>query len=330
MRKTITICMGAALLAMAPSARAQQQEAKAAEAEKAPGKRLLVRFQETRVRGEATTATRHCALVLNADTEWASVFVGSQVTITVADKEAPTTLFKNAGVEARVRAGTLPGGLYRLDAKFEETSVLGEGGGEEARVTGTNPILQVVRGESRLTVREGETVPFASAVDAVTGEVVRVDVAVTPAPAPQAASTSGREPARLRARLVLTRRQGETKVARRPYSIVLAAGEEAANVFSGSMLPVQTNVQGKPTVALKDVGAGLRLAARRAPDGRYRLDVSFSDGVLAPGKAAPRVRTFQSDSQLFVQDGETVTVASAVDPETGETVEAELTLDGVR
>jgi len=330
MRKTIGICMGAALLAMAPSGLAQQPGEKAAEAEKAPGKRLHLRFQETRLRGEVTTATRSCALVLHADTEWASVFVGSQVAITVAGKEAPTTLFKNAGTAARVRAETLPDGRYRVDAKFEETSVLGEGGGADARVTGSNPILQVVRGESRLTLREGETVPFASAVDTVTGEVVRVDVTVTPAPAPKAATAVARDEARLRARLVLVRRHGETKVARRPYSVVLAAGEEAANVFSGSMLPVQANMQGGPTVALKDVGAGLRLKARRLADGRYRLDLSFSDGVLAPGKDTPRIRTFQSESQLFVQEGETVTVASAVDPESGEAVEAELTLEGVR
>ncbi len=70
--------------------------------------------------------------------------------------------------------------------------------------------------------------PFASAVDPVTGEVVRVDLTVTAAPVPKALPAAGRGEARLRARLVLVRRQGETKVARRPYSVVLqAAGEEA-------------------------------------------------------------------------------------------------------
>jgi hypothetical protein len=80
------------------------------------------------------------------------------------------------------------------------------------------------------------------------------------------------------------------------------------------------------TVAFKDVGAGLRRKARRIPDGRYRLDVDFSDGVLAPGKDLPWIRTFESESQLFVQEGETLTVASAVDPQTGEVVEAEVTV----
>ena len=330
MRKTIAIGMWATLLAAVPAAWAQEAPAKAPEALKPPGKRLRVQFQETRLRGESTTATRATMLALHADAEGASVSVGSQIPISVAGNEVATTVIKSVGIEGRARVETLADGRYRLNARFEESSVLEAGGGAAAPASGDNPILLVVRGESRLVLREGETVPFASAVDPVTGEMVRVDVMVTAAPAPKTAPAAGRGEGRLRARLVLVRRQGDTKVARRPYSVVLAAGEEAANVFSGSMLPVQANMQGGPTVALKDVGAGLRLKARRLADGRYRLDLSFSDGVLAPGKDTPRIRTFQSESQLFVQEGETVTVASAVDPESGEAVEAELTLEGVR
>jgi hypothetical protein len=291
-----------------------------------------VQFQETRLRGESTTATRSYTLLLHAGAEGARAFVGHQARITVADQPASTTLFKNAGVEAQAKVEALPDGRYRLAAKYERSSVLGAGGGEGSPVPASdNPILQVVRGESTVVLREGETVPFASAVDAVTGEVVRVDLTVTAAPVATAAPAAGREEARLRARLILVRRQGDAKVARRPYSLVLqAGGEEAANVFSGSMLPLLVSVDGKPTVALKDIGAGLRLTARRVPDGRYRLDVSFSDGALSAGRdLSPQVRTFESESQLFVHGGETVTVASAVDPDTGENLEAEVTVERV-
>jgi hypothetical protein len=329
MTKTIAIALWA-MMGVGPAASTQEAPAKAPETVKPGGKRLRVQFLETRLRGETTAATRACTLLLHADAEGARAFAGTQARITVAGKEAPTTLFKNAGVETRAKVETLPDGRYRLAGKYERSSLLRAGGGEKAPVSSTdNPILQVVRGESTVVLREGETVPFASAVDSVTGEVVRVDIAISAAPAPTTAPAAGREEARLRARLVLVRRQGETKVARRPYSLVLQpGGEEAANVFSGSMLPLQVSVDGKPTVVLKEVGAGLRLTARRAPDGRYRLDVSFSDGVLSAGRdLSPQVRTFESESQLYVQEGETVTVASAVDPDTGEVVEAEVTLE---
>jgi hypothetical protein len=336
MTKTITIGLWAALLAAVPSAGAQEAAAKAPEAVKPAGQRLRVRFQETRLRGESTTATSAYNLLLHAGAEGARAFVGTQARITVADKQARATLFKNAGVEARAKVEALPDGRYRVDAKYERSSVLGAGGGEGTPVVATdNPILRVVRGESTVLLREGETVAFASAVDAVSGEVVRVDLTVTAAPVPTAPSGAGPGDARLLARLVLVRRQGEAKVARRPYSLVLqGGGGEAANVFSGSMLPLQVSVDGKPTVALKDVGAGLRLTARPAPvpDGRHRLDVSFSDGTLSARRGpdlSPQVRTFESESQLFVQEGETLTVASVVDPDSGESLEAELTVDRV-
>jgi hypothetical protein len=286
MRKTIAIGVWM-LLAAFSAAWAQEAPAKAPAATEPPGKRLRVRFQE--IRGGSTTATRAYTLLLHAGAEGARAFVGAQARITVADKQAPATLFKNAGVETRVRVETLPDGRYRLAAKYERSSVLGAGGGG------------------------GAPLP------------------VTAAPVPAAAPAAGGEEARLRARLVLVRRQGDAKVVRRPYSLVLqAGGEEAANVFSGSMLPLQVTVDGKPTVALKDVGAGLRVSARRLPDGRHRLDVSFSDGALSAGRDfSPQVRTFESESQLFVQEGEAVTVVSAVDPDTGEVVEAEVTVEGV-
>jgi hypothetical protein len=334
MRRTIAIGMWATLLAALTPAWAQETPAKAPEVAKPPGKRLRVQFQETRQRGESTTATRATTLVLHADAEGASVSLGSQVPISVAGKEVTTTVIKNVGVDGRAKVETRPDGRYRLEARFEESSVLAPGGAE-APGRGDNPIILVVRGESTLVVREGETVPFASAVDPVTGEVVRVDLTVTAAPVPKTLPVVERGEARLRARLVLVRRQGETKVARRPYSVVLqaageaAAGKESADIFSGSMLPLLVKVQGEPTAMFKDVGAGLRLSAQRVADGRYRLDLSLSDGVLAAGKGSPIVRAFQSESQLFVQEGETLTTASAVDPQTGEVVEAEVTVERV-
>jgi hypothetical protein len=173
-------------------------------------------------------------------------------------------------------------------------------------------------------LREGETVPFASAVDPVSGDLVRIDLTLSAAPAAKPTAPPVGDGSRLRARLVLQRKQGETTAARRPYSVTLQPGEERAEVFSGSQLPVQVRMNTGATVALKDIGAGLKLATLRLPDGRYRLDVEFRDGVLVSGEEAPQLRTFESMSRLVVHAGESVALASAVDPQTGEAVEAEL------
>jgi hypothetical protein len=335
MNKGIANCALAALLATTSVALGQESPpAKPAEAERTPGKRLRVEFRETRQRGETTTATRSYVLLLHADAEPARVFVGPVVAMTTSEQGTLTTQFKDAGVSAQASARTLSDGGYRLDAQFEDSSPLGSGGGVTDIRAADNPILRVVKGKSRLSLREGQTLPFVGTVDPVSGEVVRVDVTVTAAPAPTPASAPGGTAANLRARLVLVRHHGATTAARRPYSVVLdTSGEETseAEAFGGSMLPVQTPVQGHPTVMLKDIGAGLQVTAtRRASDGRFRLDLRFSDGVLSAAEGSPRMQMFESDSQIFVHVGETVTVASAVDPQTGEIVEAEVSLEGAR
>jgi len=333
MSKTIGICVWAALLCAGPGAVAQEASgAKAQEAEKAPGRRLRVQFQETRQQGEATPASRPWSLLLHADAGRARLFIGTMAAITWSEKDGPTTIFKNVGVTAEVTVTTLPDGRYAVDGWFEASQRrrMPTGPGE-APVTAGNPILQAVQAQARLTLREGETVPFASAVDPVTGEVVRIDLALVAAPVPKASAPAGSGDARLRARLVLVRRQGATTLARRPYSVTLeAGGKEGVKVFSGSMLPVQTKAGAQTTVALKNVGAGLKLKASRIADGRYRLGVDFSDGVLAAGEDAPQLRVFNSESAIFAHEGETMTLASAVDPQTGEVVEAELTLEVVK
>jgi hypothetical protein len=321
--------VGAALLAAGVSARGQ--EAKPGEPEPAPGKRLVVQLQETRQRGESTTSSRPSRVLLHADGGQAYLFVGTQAPMTLNESSVPTTQFKNVGLTASIGVKSLADGRYAVEAEFEASQRrrLPTSPGD-APVTGGNPILQTVKSRSRLTLREGETVPFASAVDPVSGDVVNIDLTLSAAPAPKPAATAGGDGSRLRARVVVVRKQGETIAARRPYSVTVQPGEERAEVFSGSQLPVQTRMNNSTTVALKDVGAGLKLKALRNPDGRYRLDVEFRDGVLVQGDGAPQLRTFESASRLVLQAGESVTLASAVDPQTGESVEAELTIEGVK
>ena len=333
MRKMIGAFVGAALLAAALGVRAEgASQAKPEESSKAPGKRLRLQVKETRQRGAEAGASRTSTLLLHADTR-ASLFVGRQLAITQTDGEARTTQFKNAGVSLRVNAASLPDGRYRLEAEYENSQKRGfaveRAPGE---VTGGNPVLQTVKASSVLHMREGESVALANAVDPVTGEVVRVELALSAAPSAGPPST-GAAAGRLSAQLVLTRRQGQTTLARRPYAVLLQDGSESGDkvqVFSGSQLPVQVRVQNQLTVALKDVGAGLTLEAQRLEDGRYKLGVRFSDGVLSADEGVPGLDVFQSESVLVVRAGETLTLASAVDPQTGEVVEAELILESVR
>ena len=327
MRKRIGPLVCAALLA---AAGAQTQESP-----KAPGKRLRLQVQEIRERGNVPTTSRTSTLLLHADAGSAFLFVGTQLAITQSERETSTTTFKNAGVAVRVWVTALPDGRYQLKTEYEDSQKRGLAV-ERAPgpVTGGNPVLQVVKARSGgVTLADGETLPFASAVDPVTGEVVRVVLTLSAAPVPKPAASPTAAAGRLRAQLVLIRRQGQTTLARRPYSVLLQDSPDEGDkveVFSGSQLPVQTRANNQVTVALKDVGAGLTLEPKRLEDGRYRLGVRFSDGVLSPSEGGPELRVFQSEAVLVVREGETLTLASTVDPQTGEVLEAELTLDRVK
>jgi len=334
MKKILGTCawtVGTLLATGTGSVAQQAKDTKPAGVEETAGPRLRVRFLETRLTGDKAATVQLALLTLHTGDKSANVFVGTQVALRTSDRGTPTVTFKNAGVQAKVSAQTLPGNRYRLEASFEKASVLAATGPTATHSNGDNPVLQVVKGESRIVLREGATVPFASAVDPVTGEVVRVDIAVDAVPVPQSASAAGSEDEQLRVRFVLNRRHGERKLASRPYSVIVQTGEEKpANVFSGAMLPLEVSYQGQPTVMLKDVGAGVRLGAQRIADGRYRLDLSVSDGSLGGANGSPRVQAFQAESRLYLREGETVVVASGVDPENGDVVEAEVAIEIVR
>jgi hypothetical protein len=331
MKKTVRISTWAAAAWLAAGAAVPQEADKPKPAaEAAAGPRLRVRLLETRQRGEQVTRLPPLVLLLHAGDQEASMFAGTQVALRTSDRQS--VLFKNAGVDLRVKAVALGDGRYQLDAKLEQAQVLGASGAAIAPATGDNPILQVVRGESRLVVRSGETAtPFASAVDPVTGDVVRFDIALD-ATADARKPAAAARPASMRVRFLLSRRQGEKLIASRPYTVALPDGDEArsASVFSGAMLPLEAVANGRSTVMLKDIGAGLHLQTARLPDGSYRVDVNLSDGTLSPSTGAPRVQAFRVESRLYLVEGETVVVASAVDPQTGDVIEGSLTLEGVR
>jgi hypothetical protein len=334
-RKAFTWTTAALLLAVGTAPAQERKEAKEASApaaEAPAGPRVRVRFLESRQRGDKRTTTPSCAVVLHTGEKGAFLFVGTQVALRTSDRSAPAVLFKNSGIQANVTVEALPDGRFRVDAAFEDGSLLAPEGGAPTASEGGNPVLRAVKGESRIVVRAGETVPFASAVDTVTGEVVRVDLVVEAVAAPTpAASRAPAADARYFARFVLQRRKGGQVLASRPYFIALPAAEDRpASVFSGAMLPLEVTHQGQATIMLKDIGAGARLGARRIADGSYRLDLSISDGTLAATSGPPRVNAFQVESRLYLREGESVVVASAVDPTSGVEIEAEVTLEPVR
>jgi Flp pilus assembly secretin CpaC len=142
----------------------------------------------------------------------------------------------------------------------------------------------------------------------------------------------------LRLNILLTRQQGEKKVSSRPYSMLLHAPSSPADnrveLFVGAQVPFLAGGTEQPaTLSFKNAGVSLRADAGILPDGRYRLAVKFDDSsVVAPdgataGAVGPVIRVFTASTNLFLRDGESASFASAIDPLTGESVKADVTLN---
>jgi len=180
MRKTWVWMIVAVLCASAVAAAQDAKETRATATEPARlgGAQLRVRFLLTRQRGEQRVASRPYALLLHAEEKATRVFIGSQVPLRTNQNGVPTVVFKNVGVEAEASARLLSDGRYRVEARFEDSYVFGAEVLNSPATAGAeeNPILRVLQSEAKLAIRDGETVPFASAVDPITGDVLRVDV----------------------------------------------------------------------------------------------------------------------------------------------------------
>ena len=143
--------------------------------------------------------------------------------------------------------------------------------------------------------------------------------------------------------VVFTRYQGETKIGRLPFTLLLNSDSSRAELKMGLMVPLRyetENMHGN--VVFKDVVTSIECAARPLSGERFALTCEFDqDSVYSPSgqdsEAAqvnaafkpPVVRRFGSTTTLVLRDGQTLQ-HSATDPLTGEVLEVDVTLHTVK
>jgi hypothetical protein len=144
----------------------------------------------------------------------------------------------------------------------------------------------------------------------------------------------------LKLQVVFSRYQGETKVGRLPFTLLLNSDNAQARMKVGLMVPLNVRTEGgkgPPTVMFKDVVTGVWCRARSLSGERFALECEFDQDVvyspdgegIASAEAAPVIRRFNSQTTLVLQDGQTVQ-HSATDPLTGEVLEVDVTLTVVK
>jgi hypothetical protein len=130
---------------------------------------------------------------------------------------------------------------------------------------------------------------------------------------------------------LLTRFQGEKKLASLPYTMLIATGGRSATLRSGSQVPIPSGKDGG--ISYQSVGVNISIQNISAVgDGRFNLFLSFDDSSVAEqnsqgtGSLAPVIRSNAFSSNVLVREGQPLQFSVSTDKVSGETLKAELTL----
>ena len=145
----------------------------------------------------------------------------------------------------------------------------------------------------------------------------------------------------LKVQVVLSRFEGDRRVASMPYTLLVNAGDHdnRATLRMGVSLPVQM----ASSLQYHDVGTNMDCIATIGDAGRYRINLSVNHtsvyesdaqhlqaAIPRPGNSAQLLRSFTSSFFLNLKDGETGQSIVATDPVTGEVMKIDVTVHVVK
>jgi hypothetical protein len=149
--------------------------------------------------------------------------------------------------------------------------------------------------------------------------------------------------------VVFTEYEGDKKVNSQPYTFFVNAGEQGrTSVRMGVRVPVYTG--GKETTAqfqYIDVGTNIDCRVSPVDGGQFRTELNLerssaysSSGTVDKGgdpkneiqaaSTQPTLRTFRTNVNLMLRDGQTLQSNMATDPATGRVLKVDVTLTVVK
>ena len=149
----------------------------------------------------------------------------------------------------------------------------------------------------------------------------------------------------LKVQVVLSRYEGERKVASMPYTLLVNAGDRDNRVTlrMGVAVPLAGAGKDGPAVNVYDVGTNMDCTATLADAARFRISLAVNHtsvfeseqthlqaAVPRPGASAQLLRSFTSSFSLNLKDGETGQSIVATDPGTGEIMKIDVTIHVVK
>jgi hypothetical protein len=148
----------------------------------------------------------------------------------------------------------------------------------------------------------------------------------------------------LEVELVLSRHQGEKRLSSTPYVLSVTSNDEKpAELRTGLMVPVITQVEKNQSIAFKDVGTTLHCSAEALAGGLFRLSVGVEQNTVHDAQkagawavagnaasSAPVIRLFKTTTRMLLRDGQRGHFITGTDPVSGEVVKGDVTLRVVK
>jgi len=154
----------------------------------------------------------------------------------------------------------------------------------------------------------------------------------------------------LKMQIVVSRFQGEKKISTIPYTltVVSAARSETTRLRMGVDVPVPQTVIGEGSTAkasyiYRSVGTNIDCTARPVSGGVFRITLAVSDTSVfmpdadkragdpaSPVPGVPAFRTFTSNFNLLLKDGQVAQHTAATDPVSGEVLRIDVTLSVIK
>jgi hypothetical protein len=139
----------------------------------------------------------------------------------------------------------------------------------------------------------------------------------------------------VRLQVVLSRFNGDKRVANQPYVLVTVANGGRKVLRVGAEVPIAGAAAGtKESPSYKSVGTNIRAEVTLYEDGRYLVNVNVesSSPYADPQEKAgrPAFRNYSLDGMAYLKDGQTAEIATATDSLTGEVIKMEVTVTAVK
>jgi type II secretory pathway component HofQ len=173
---------------------------------------------------------------------------------------------------------------------------------------------------------------FSAGAAAGLDRVSQQPAQATPQPAP--AAPKGAAPT-ARLQVVLSRFNGDKRVANQPYVLLTVANGQPKVLRIGAEVPIAGAAVGtKDSPSYKSIGTNIFAVVTLQDDGRYLVSVNVESSSPYPDDqkqaGRPAFRNYKLDGNTYLKDGQTAEVASATDSLTGEVIKMEVTLTTVK